>query len=111
MSADWAGARCILCLKEGKLSEEHVIPSALGGSLTCRFLCPNCNSRLGSHVETSARSDPSIVLAAREVRGDIPGLSKDLMNKHAHVAIGQGPPDLGTRTHATAWTGASNTST
>ena len=64
MNIPWAGTKCILCLRKGKLTIEHVIPRSLGGQLTCRFLCRSCNSRLGSDIEDSIKSDPDILQLA-----------------------------------------------
>lgn len=45
--------QCIFCLKSfPELTKEHVIPDAIGGSLTTKKLCKNCNSYLGSKVDT-----------------------------------------------------------
>ena len=95
MIAAWTGARCILCLKEGQLSEEHVIPRALGGVLTCSFLCLSCNSRLGSDVEASARSDPSILRAVHKLKAELPRSVQRLVQRHPHVASGDGPQVTG----------------
>lgn len=91
MRADWPAAQCILCLEEGVLCEEHLIPHALGGAFKCHFLCRRCNSRFGSDVEAAAKSDPSILLAARKLHGDIPKLSQRLIDSHPHVSTGEGP--------------------
>ena len=91
MKADWPAAQCILCLEETALCEEHVIPRVLGGALTCNFLCRSCNSRLGSQIEASAKSDPSILLAVRNIQGQIPTLSRRLLDAHPHVSTGKGP--------------------
>ncbi len=88
MKADWPVARCVLCLSEGTLCEEHIIPRALGGIFTCSFLCHDCNSRLGSDVEASAKSDPSILLAVDRLQGDIPALAH---KSRPYVTIGEGP--------------------
>ena len=34
----WPGDACIICLNAGELSLEHVIPDALHGTLTSKFL-------------------------------------------------------------------------
>ncbi len=44
---------CIICWKEtSAMSDEHVIPEALGGYYHIRCVCRDCNSRLGSHVDS-----------------------------------------------------------
>ena len=91
MNAVWPVARCILCLAEGELSVEHLIPRALGGTLTSSFLCRICNSQLGSDVEASAKSDPSILLAVRKLHDDLPKQFQWLIESHPQVATGEGP--------------------
>ena len=91
MKAGWPAAQCILCLEKSALCEEHLIPRMLGGALTCNFLCHPCNSWLGTEVDASAKSDPSILLAVRELQGDIPKLSRRLLEAHPYVSTGKGP--------------------
>nr|WP_298260151.1 HNH endonuclease [Bradyrhizobium sp.] len=43
--------RCIFCSKERPPSLEHVVPLAIGGSLTTDRVCEPCNSELGSRVD------------------------------------------------------------
>jgi len=68
MKAEWTDSRCILCLQPGALSREHMIPALLGGKLECRFLCRNCNSALGSDIESKVKEDPSIRTAVENLR-------------------------------------------
>ena len=91
MKVPWEGSRCIVCLEEGPLSEEHVIPRSLGGVLTCNFLCRGCNSWFGQDVEASAKSDPSVLLAAGELREDAPYLAMRLMEGQSLLPTGRGP--------------------
>ena len=91
MKADWPAVKCILCLEKTALCEEHLIPRVLGGNLTCSFLCRFCNSRLGSEVEAAAKSDPSILMAVRNLHYEIPHLSRRLIESHPHVSVGAGP--------------------
>jgi HNH endonuclease len=60
MIVKWDHQRCIVCLAEKSLSEEHVIPKSLGGILTSSFLCNSCNSAFGSGFEANARLSPEI---------------------------------------------------
>ena len=85
MKIPWTGNRCIFCLREGPLCEEHLIPKALGGSLTSKFLCASCNSRFGHALEATAKSDPSILLAVKNLSEAIPALAKRLIESHPHV--------------------------
>jgi len=77
----WFDNRCILCLKSGDLSEEHIIPESIGGRLSIRFLCTNCNSILGRTVEKAAKSDPSIRIALGNLSKKIPNLYSQLTEK------------------------------
>lgn len=95
LKVPWTGDRCILCLTEGPLCEEHLIPEALGGSLTTEFLCLSCNSRLGHALEATAKLDPSILLAANKLAGAIPALAKRLIEGHAHVGHSKPGPAPG----------------
>lgn len=74
----WPGNLCITCLEERKLSLEHIFPDALGGALTCRFLCEDCNSLFGHSIDASAKSDPSIRSTARAVAKNVPKIVADI---------------------------------
>jgi len=46
-------SECIICRKEkNDLTDEHVIPDALGGYYHIYTVCKICNSKLGSYVDT-----------------------------------------------------------
>ena len=80
---------CIICWKkQWKFSDEHVIPEALGGYYHIRQVCKNCNSHLGSHVDSRLVNH----LFSRFARyaGNLTGKSKTLPN-----------PFIGTHTLAT----------
>lgn len=63
-----------------------MIPDALGGKLTCSFLCRECNSKLGKDLESKARSDPSILLAVKNLQQKIPSLASDIIGSHPHIS-------------------------
>ena len=43
---------CIICRKdEQEMSDEHVIPEAIGGYYHIYSVCKTCNSRLGDHID------------------------------------------------------------
>lgn len=43
---------CILCLENTKpLTDEHIVPDSIGGSLHAEILCKKCNSTLGEKVD------------------------------------------------------------
>ena len=72
MRVPWTANRCILCLEETSLSKEHIIPKALGGILTCLFLCKDCNSSLGDRVDVGAKKDPRIRFAVDYLQSQLP---------------------------------------
>jgi hypothetical protein len=81
----WPGDACIICLEPGKLSLEHVIPNALHGGLTCRFLCRTCNSHFGAKIDAAAKSDPSIRAAARALEKSVPNLVADIEERQLYL--------------------------
>ena len=91
MKIPWPGNQCIFCLREGPLSEEHLIPKSLGGILTSEFVCSSCNSQFGHAVEAAVKSDPSVFSAAKNLSQAIPKLSKRLVEGQPHI----GYDDLG----------------
>src|SRR5579885_1288411 len=72
---------CIFCLKEHPASDEHVFPLSIGGNLITKRVCSNCNSRLGSSVDTTITEHPLILMRRSQLRlsgnsGDIPDVFK-----------------------------------
>lgn len=50
--------KCIVCLgTERRHTPEHVLPSALGGSLTTDAFCERCNRRIGKEVDAPFSQD------------------------------------------------------
>jgi hypothetical protein len=90
MEVPWEGAQCIVCLEPSTFTEEHVIPAALGGRLTCNFLCVDCNSRLGHSIEGQAKSDPTIQLLAGKLAREVPQLANQLLEGQTYVSSGPG---------------------
>lgn len=88
MKIPWTGNKCIFCLREGMLSEEHLIPKSLGGILTSEFVCSSCNSQLGHAVESTAKLDFSVLCAAKNLSQVIPKVSKRLVGDHPHIGHG-----------------------
>ena len=95
MHISWTGNRCLLCLEEAPLSKEHLIPEALGGALTCTFLCTHCNSTSGASFEAAARADPSILIAVRNLKAQIPELAKKLSDNQPVLVQGPGGQERG----------------
>lgn len=69
------------------MTKEHVVPEALGGRLTSRFLCKECNSRLGHHLEGRAK----VRHLARRLEKQIPQLSAQIEERQSYVTVGAGP--------------------
>jgi len=86
VKAPWPGDRCILCLRQTQLTEEHIIPKSLGGRLTCVLLCDKCNSTLGARWEAAARSDPSIRIAVENLAYRFPALATKLRANQTYMA-------------------------
>lgn len=92
----WPHGWCILCLAQGDLTVEHIIPRQIGGRLTARFLCKPCNDQLGHRVEAEVRADPSIRLAAENLQDQIPDLAKAIREGQPYIALGPGGKARGT---------------
>jgi hypothetical protein len=86
MKPPWFGDKCIICLGHNTLSEEHVIPEALGGDLKCDFLCKPCNDRFGASFEARAKADPEIRTAVAKLRSEIPAIHDRVEEREQYVA-------------------------
>lgn len=86
----------MLCLASTQLTREHIIPSCLGGRLTCDFLCTSCNSDVGAYVESKVKHDPSIRLAVGHLQSEIPQLAAQLMERQEFISHGPGHKGRGT---------------
>ncbi|MFA3919622.1 HNH endonuclease [Ruegeria hyattellae] len=75
---EWEHPRCIACLGLEELSLDHIIPDSLGGILTSRFLCRECNSQFGSTFEAAARLTPELRKAASGLGPDLTQLKEQL---------------------------------
>ena len=78
------------------LTREHIIPSSLGGALTCDFLCKSCNSGVGAYVESKAKRDPQIRLAVGYLQSKIPELAAQLAEDQDFISHGPGGKGRGT---------------
>lgn len=90
MEVPWGGKQCIICLEPSTFTQEHVIPAALGGRLTCYFLCFECNSKLGYKVEGHVKSDPTIQILARKLAEKVPRFASELLEGQTYVSSGPG---------------------
>lgn len=95
MNIEWTEKRCILCLKEAPLSREHIIPKALGGILTCSFLCKKCNSALGARVDAEVKKDPRIRFAVDHLESDIPNFASKFREGQEFIIQGPLGPERG----------------
>lgn len=76
--------QCIFCRLEKTESLEHVFPLAIGGALTTRRVCGDCNSWLGDHVDCQLINHLFVVLRRAELKlvgnsGRIPDALRALM--------------------------------
>ena len=94
MKVRWNGTKCILCLKEERLSKEHIIPRSLGGILTCKFICRSCNSQLGHELEASVKSDPEVLILAVQSRG-VNNKLDELVDSHPQIGQSERGPVTG----------------
>jgi hypothetical protein len=90
MEVPWSGARRIVCLGPGPLTEEHIIPQQVGGKLWARFLCKPCNDRLGDEVEAEIKNDPALQHAVRTLAPQIPALARRILESQLHIGRGPG---------------------
>jgi hypothetical protein len=71
-------------VQRAPLTEEHLIPEAIGGKLTCDFLCKPCNDRLGE-IEAHLKSDPAVRLAIENLKHCLPGLWRKMAEGQPYV--------------------------
>jgi len=81
--------KCIYCLNNAADSWEHIIPASIGGRLQARLLCSDCNHKLGSKLIDKVKTDPSIRLAVRNLRNEIPKLFEAIENHQVYNAKGK----------------------
>ena len=63
---------CILCRNPNAvLTEEHIFPESAGGKLKAKILCKDCNSKLGTKVDSPYLNQKVIELAraTNEIKG------------------------------------------
>jgi len=100
LNVHWPDCRCILCAREarltelGYLTEEHVIPEAIGGVLTSNFLCKDCNNLLGTH-ESKLKEDPAWRLAIEQLKGQIPWLYERTLKRQVFIGHSERGPTEG----------------
>lgn len=63
---------CFCCCQSKKLSEEHIIPQALGGRLVARIYCDGCNNEFGKGIDAELIKNIGFfgtALGVKRVRG------------------------------------------
>jgi hypothetical protein len=80
----WQDQRCVVCVQRAPLTEEHLIPEAIGGKLTCDFLCKSCNDKLGE-IEAHLKGDPAVRLAIENLRHCLPRLWQKMVEGQPYV--------------------------
>ena len=68
------------------MTDEHIIPSSLGGTLIALFLCGQCNPQLGSRVDATAKHDPSIRYAVEALKSQIPNFHSKFTEGQPYLA-------------------------
>lgn len=69
---------CIFCRNERELTEEHIVPDCVGGSLKPKLLCKDCNSTLGSTIDGPFSNSVLVQLPRQSYQ--IPGKSGSVPN-------------------------------
>lgn len=89
MKIDFDIGKCIYCLKNPADSWEHIIPDSIGGRLQVQVLCSSCNHNLGSELISKVKTDPSIRLAIKKLRNEIPELFEAIEKDQLYNAKGK----------------------
>ena len=90
MNCDWTTLRCIICSSEDEITKEHLIPEYLGGKITAKFLCRECNSTLGHRVESDILQDPIIrQILDNRIAHEIPELAEKMRSGLEYIGHGE----------------------
>lgn len=65
---------CIICRKNKTGNPEHIIPEYIGGVMTARILCDDCNNYFGSSLISKIKNDPFFHFAILNLQNDIPDI-------------------------------------
>ncbi len=60
--------KCIFCKQDKKASKEHIISECIGGIVTVKNVCIDCNSKLGAEVDSELNRQRHIYDAYLELR-------------------------------------------
>lgn len=78
--------KCCICGNYELLTNEHIIPESIGGTLECNIQCSTCNNNLGSELISQFKTDPAMRLAVQNLRNDLPELFQSFERKQRFVA-------------------------
>lgn len=89
---------CIICKKEkNNLSQEHIFPESIGGSLTINSVCKSCNDKLGRNVDSHLVNHKFIEFVRSDLeiagkKGEIPnplkkGILSDEPNQKVYIDL------------------------
>lgn len=90
MHCDWSNLRCVICGSINQITNEHLIPKCLGGKLTAKFLCKECNSNFGQHAESKVREDPIVrQILDNRIASEIPELAEKMRSGLEYIGSGK----------------------
>lgn len=79
--------KCSICLTEGALTYEHIIPESLGGFLEADLQCAKCNNDvLGSKLVSKAKRTYTIRLAIHALKKELPSLFESIEEGQVYSA-------------------------
>ena len=61
---------CFACKKNSKLTDEHIIPQAIGGKLKIKIYCEACNSEFGSSIDNEISNRFGFLATILDVKRD-----------------------------------------
>jgi len=85
------------------MTDEHIIPKSLGGTLIAPFLCRNCNSELGDSADATAKHDPCIRYAVEALKLQIPDFYTKFTEGQPYLAHSQAGTIHGKFKRKTFW--------
>ena len=81
--------QCSICLQNGRMTWEHIIPESLGGTLESDIQCSICNNdRLGSILISRAKENYPVRLAINHLRNELPELFSSIESRQSYTGRG-----------------------